>query len=94
MGEPRYRVGRKLGRTVYEGDTLIGVMDTPELGTLAVDALNAYDHVTRRQLTYFFPDGHCRRLILNDDLIPVGFMDTAELALRVVRALDLWVEAH
>jgi hypothetical protein len=40
-----YRTGRKLGRTVYavteHGDQLIGVMDTPELGAMVVDALNA-----------------------------------------------------
>lgn len=45
MADPRYRVGRRLGRTVYRttpnGDELIGVMDTPELGALVVDALNA-----------------------------------------------------
>lgn len=37
-----YRTGRKLGRTVYraDDDILIGVMDTPELGAMVVDALN------------------------------------------------------
>lgn len=36
-----FRTGRKLGRTVYNGDDiLIGVMDTPELGAMVVDALN------------------------------------------------------
>lgn len=42
-GQP-YRVGRKVGRTVYaataDGDELIGVMDTPELGAQVVAALN------------------------------------------------------
>lgn len=37
-----YRTGRKLGRTIYRDDNLIGVMDTPELGALVVAALNAY----------------------------------------------------
>lgn len=45
-----YRVGRKLGRTVYrqtgDGEELIGVMDTPELGALVVDALNAWAAAT------------------------------------------------
>lgn len=36
----RYRVGRTLGRTIYDGDTLIGMMDTPELGAMVVEALN------------------------------------------------------
>lgn len=43
-----YRVGRKLGRTVYRttpdgDDELIGVMDTPELGAMVVEALNALE---------------------------------------------------
>ena len=36
-----FRTGRKVGRTVYRGDELIGVMDTPGLGYLVVRALNA-----------------------------------------------------
>lgn len=36
-----FRTGRKLGRTIYNDDEiLIGVMDTPELGAMVVDALN------------------------------------------------------
>lgn len=35
-----WRVGRKLGRTVYDGDQLIGVMDTPELAESVVAAVN------------------------------------------------------
>jgi hypothetical protein len=37
----RWRVGRSVGRTVYQGDELIGVMDTPELAALVVAAVNA-----------------------------------------------------
>jgi hypothetical protein len=40
-----YRVGRHLGRTIYRDDELIGIMDTPELGSLVVEALNARDRV-------------------------------------------------
>jgi hypothetical protein len=42
-----YRTGRHLGRTIYRirtdamDDELIGIMDSPELGALVVDALNA-----------------------------------------------------
>lgn len=36
-----WRVGRKVGRTVYDGDTLIGVMDTPALAARVVEAVNA-----------------------------------------------------
>lgn len=45
-----FRTGRHLGRTVYriDGDgvdTLIGLMDTPELGAEVVEALNARERV-------------------------------------------------
>lgn len=36
-----YRVGRKLGRTLYRGDQLIGIMDTAEDAALVVASLNA-----------------------------------------------------
>ena len=38
-----WRVGRKVGRTLYDGDTLIGVMDTPELAERVVEAVNVYE---------------------------------------------------
>lgn len=38
----RYRVGRKLGRTIYRDDVLIGMMDTPEDANSVVRALNNY----------------------------------------------------
>lgn len=46
-----WRVGRKVGRTIYlqrgpeptDDDPLIGVMDTPELARQAVAAVNAAD---------------------------------------------------
>lgn len=45
----KWRVGRSVGRTIYrqvgdepaKKDQLIGVMDTPELAQLVVDAVNA-----------------------------------------------------
>lgn len=50
----RWRVGRKVGRTIYamvsddpsDNDVLIGVMDTPELAREAVHAHNR-DHLIR-----------------------------------------------
>jgi hypothetical protein len=45
MAKPRYRVGRSLGRTIYQGPEstdVIGMMDTPDLAALVVAALNAY----------------------------------------------------
>jgi hypothetical protein len=47
MREQPWRVGRHVGRTVYRtrddggDDELIGLMDTPELAQLVVDAVNA-----------------------------------------------------
>lgn len=38
---PAWRVGRKVGRTVYIGDELVGVMDSPELASQVVSAVNA-----------------------------------------------------
>jgi hypothetical protein len=36
-----WRVGRKVGRTIYDAnDQLIGVMDTPELAKRVVEAVN------------------------------------------------------
>lgn len=55
MTRQRWRVGRSLGRTIFvqtgdqpakanveDGDVVIGMMDTPELAQLVVDAVNAY----------------------------------------------------
>lgn len=39
----RWRTGRSLGRTLYEGDDLIGLMDTPALAERVVEAVNARD---------------------------------------------------
>lgn len=36
------RVGRKVGRTIYREDVLIGVMDTRELAAQVVSAVNAH----------------------------------------------------
>jgi hypothetical protein len=35
-----WRVGRKVGRTLYEDDTLVGMMDSSYLATLVVEAVN------------------------------------------------------
>lgn len=35
-----WRAGRKVGRTLYRDDVLVGVMDTPELAAQVVEALN------------------------------------------------------
>lgn len=53
MADARYRTGRKLGRTIYDGDLLIGMMDTPTLGAMVVRALNERDAM-RSVLTRLF----------------------------------------
>jgi len=48
---PRWRTGRKVGRTIYrqvgpgpsDADELVGLMDTPDLARMVVDAMNARD---------------------------------------------------
>jgi hypothetical protein len=39
-GAPIFRVGRKLGRTVYVNETLIGIMESREWAKIVVEALN------------------------------------------------------
>ena len=86
----RYRVGRTLGRTIYDDDTLIGMMDTPELGALLVDALNRFDPAAepRPPTVYYFNDSELGRVILNDDEIMIGVMDSDALATLAAYALD------
>lgn len=43
------RVGLKVGRTLYDGDKLVGLVDTPELACEIVAAVNAARY---RYLTY------------------------------------------
>lgn len=40
-GPDRWRTGRSVGRTLYIGDELVGVMDTPELARQVVEAIHA-----------------------------------------------------
>jgi hypothetical protein len=40
---PRWRVGRKLGRTLYVNDVCVGMVDSAELATEIVAAMNALD---------------------------------------------------
>jgi hypothetical protein len=41
MSEFRWRVGRKLGRTLYRDDRCIGMVDTPELAAEIVAVMNS-----------------------------------------------------
>jgi hypothetical protein len=40
----RYRTGRKLGRTIYRNDELIGIMDTTKDAELVVASLDVLEH--------------------------------------------------
>jgi len=56
--ESKYRVGRKLGRTIYHYDKLIGMMDTEGWASIVVAALNDYHscptcHGSRRKQICF-----------------------------------------
>lgn len=42
-GGGRYRVGRRVGRTLYQDDEIIGLMDTGEYAALVATALNHYE---------------------------------------------------
>lgn len=59
---PPWRTGRKVGRTIYQGDTLIGLMDTPELAARVVAAVNASAEgavpETRPELPYTKENGY------------------------------------
>lgn len=39
----QWRVGRKLGRTLYRNEVLVGMMDTPELADEVVVTMNELD---------------------------------------------------
>ena len=45
MSEPRWRVGRKLGRTLYLDGECVGMMDTPALAKRIVDTMNRAEPV-------------------------------------------------
>jgi hypothetical protein len=44
MTNPRWRVGRKLGRTLYRDDQVVGMVDTPEIAAEIVAAMNLAEH--------------------------------------------------
>lgn len=48
-----WRTGRKVGRTIYRDEVLVGVMDTPELAAQVVDAISARE-AAREGVTGWF----------------------------------------
>jgi len=50
-----WKVGRKVGRTLYDGDELIGLMDTRELAARVVAAVNS-EEVFLRELAQHVVD--------------------------------------
>jgi hypothetical protein len=73
-----FRVGRHLGRTIYqvvgdepsESDRLIGMMDTPEIGAYVVEALNTYERVlaAREKAGINATTGEHRRVVPADQI--------------------------
>jgi hypothetical protein len=47
----RYRIGRKLGRTIYDGDRLIGMMDSAADAAWIVDLMNRATKAGERPTT-------------------------------------------
>ena len=43
LADPPWRVGRKFGRTLYIGDTYVGMMETPALASDVANAMNVRD---------------------------------------------------
>lgn len=87
----RYRVGRKLGRTIYRDDQLIGMMDYPNDAGMIVNALNTAEtfrpvrdrmNDLRRELGQLAGDSHQRLQVEAIEL-------RARLA-RVVELVDEW----
>lgn len=50
-----WRVGNKVGRTLYFCDTLVGMMDTPELARKVVAALNKSSEQTEESSFVPYP---------------------------------------
>lgn len=42
--ETKFRVGRSVGRTIYFGEELVGLMDTPDLARRFVEAINKVEN--------------------------------------------------
>lgn len=61
----RWRVGNKLGRTIYRDDVLVGMLDDVDLARAVVDVLNAAieDRMLLRQDSYVGLDDAIDRLL-------------------------------
>lgn len=71
-----WRTGRKVGRTIYRDDVLVGVMDTPELATSVVESINVIAERDRYRATLEK---------LQDVCVLHGACDTEHCAGRVAR---------
>lgn len=56
-----WRVGRKLGRTLYKDDACVGMVDTPELATLIVETMNG-DEMRKK----YKADWRCHTTVAGD----------------------------
>lgn len=98
----RWRTGRSVGRTLYEGDDLIGLMDTPALAERVVAAVNARDRgaeytVVRTSLLHEVDGVLSLAVYRHDDFD--DWMKDAKAALERIRTLtngryrlDRWTE--
>lgn len=60
-----WRVGTKLGRTLYRDEALVGMVDSPEIAAAIVEAMNEREEYAARGLlraydVYDSSDGVCR----------------------------------
>lgn len=66
-GQAPWRVGRKVGRTIYDAnDVLIGVMDTPGLAARVVHAVN----LSAPRAHTIGGGGSAGRVVVTHDIVP------------------------
>ena len=63
----RWRTGRNVGRTIYNYDELVGVMDTPDLARMVVDAMNLIDNIPEVTLPLLDQREHQERPYCGND---------------------------
>lgn len=63
MSMPPWRAGRKVFRTLYVGDDLVGLMDTAKLADLVVTRVNAYDFLEQSRNDALLRAEHGERLL-------------------------------
>lgn len=86
MIEPRWRVGRKLGRTIYRDWVCVGMVDTPELAAEIVAAMNGAAPNDREGIAAAL-SREANRIYNTQDLdYPSNVLDVVALNLRAGRS--------